>query len=142
MTPEVHFIRDHLANLPHSFKHICVDDASRHTVENITEAQKIFDFDNVQSISVVGMHYALQRQIQTLKSYFSDNKIYFPLPYVQTVNDHPVSATQWHEQHDTRQLVWGEIMRLHLYEERGFIRLDPDVRKRMLDIFGKIGFTP
>lgn len=110
------------------------DNTSGYSFENITNAQKIFDFSGVQTISVIGLHYASQRQLQTLKSYLPDKEFYY-LPYQHMLHDHLVTADTWHLHEDSRRLIWGEVIRLYQYDDQSYIKLDDNVREKVRLVF-------
>jgi hypothetical protein len=120
------------------------ENTSGDSFENITEAQKIFDFSKVKSISIVGLHYASQRQLQSFKSYMPDfaDKTFYYLPYQHVLNDHLITPNAWHLHEDSRRLVWGEIVRLYQYADQGYIRLDDNIKIKIQSLFDKLDIKP
>lgn len=118
--PESESIFSFIPQKKYQDKEILLEVLSKNTLENVTEARKIYAFDQVRTITFISHSYASTRAALSLKRFFPDVKLYsipFPLP-----SDHPefpVNRQLWSKSKYGQSLVLGEYLRLITYGKRG-----------------------
>lgn len=113
-------IKSFIALQKYPDKYIYTENKSKNTIENIVEAQKIFSFSNIRSMTFLAHSYASTRCALSLKKYFPGVTVYcIPLPLPSKFFEYPVSKDRWFRTNYGRGLVWGEYLRLQTYGKRG-----------------------
>lgn len=123
--PESESIRSFIPAKKYADKQIILEVISRNTLENVTEARKIFSFDQIKSITFISHSYASTRASLSLKRFFPGVKLYcipFPLPSDQA--EFPVNRQLWSRTKYGQSLVLGEYLRLITYGKRGDFPID------------------
>ncbi|RQO69970.1 YdcF family protein [Pedobacter sp. KBW06] len=118
--PESESIFSFIPQKKYSDKEIVLEVASKNTLENVTEARKVFAFDQVKSMTFISHSYASTRAALSLKRFFPEVKLYcipFPLPSDQP--EFPVNRQLWSKSKYGQSLVLGEYLRLITYGKRG-----------------------
>lgn len=101
-------------------KRIYTENKSKNTLENIIEAQKIFSFKNIRSMTFLSHSYASTRASLCLKRFFPSIMLHcIPLPLPSDYLKYPISRQMWSKTDYGRGLVWGEYLRLQTYGQRG-----------------------
>lgn len=101
-------------------KYIYTENKSKNTIENIVEAQKVFSFEHIKSMTFLAHSYASTRCALSLKKYFPGIPVYcIPLPLPSKFFEYPVSKARWFKTNYGQGLVWGEYLRLKIYGNRG-----------------------
>ena len=101
-------------------KQIYTENKSKNTLENIIEAQKVFSFKNIRSMTFLSHSYASTRASLSLKRFFPSIMLHcIPLPLPSDYLKYPISRQMWSKTDYGRGLVWGEYLRLQTYGQRG-----------------------
>lgn len=108
--------------LPEEWKQrpILLETRSKSMLENIIEAKKIGDFENVKTITFICHSYATKRAELSLKRFFPNAKIYCnPLMLPSDHIAFPISRDSWFKTKYGQSLILGEYLRLITYGKRG-----------------------
>lgn len=106
-------------------KQILTECRSKNTLENIIEAQKVFSFKNIRSMTFLSHSYASTRALLCLKRFFPAIMLHcIPLPLPTDYLKYPISRQMWSKTGYGRGLVWGEYLRLQTYGQRGDFPID------------------
>ncbi|WP_316818609.1 YdcF family protein [Pedobacter nyackensis] len=109
-------------------KKIYTEKKSKNIIENIIEAKKIVDFENINSMTFLSHSYASTRAALSLKRFFPNVQLHcIPLPLPTDFLKYPVSRPMWSKTEYGRKLVWGEYLRLQTYGSRGDFPIE-DIR--------------
>lgn len=101
-------------------KKIHTENQSKNIIENIIEAQKVFSFEHIRSMTFLSHSYASTRAALSLKRFFPDIALHcIPLPLPSDLSKYPISRQMWSKTDYGRGLVWGEYLRLQKYGTRG-----------------------
>jgi hypothetical protein len=113
-------IKSHISLEKYPDKKIYTENKSKNIIENITEAQKVFSFENIRSMTFLSHSYASTRAALSLKRFFPSMMLHcIPLPLPTDFLKYPISRQMWSKTEYGRGLVWGEYLRLQAYGERG-----------------------
>lgn len=118
--PESESIFSFLSEDQRKGKQIQLENQSRNTLENVTEAIKHFSFEGVKRIAFLCHSYASTRSALCLQRFFPDTELFcipFSLPSDQPQK--PVNSLTWHQTRYGQSLVLGEYLRLMTYGKRG-----------------------
>ncbi|MBB5436552.1 hypothetical protein HDC92_000216 [Pedobacter sp. AK017] len=101
-------------------KQIYTENKSKNIIENIVEAQKVYSFKNIRSMTFLAHSYATTRAALSLKRFFPSVMLHcIPLPLPTDYLKYPISRQMWWRTAYGRGLVWGEYLRLQTYGQRG-----------------------
>jgi uncharacterized SAM-binding protein YcdF (DUF218 family) len=96
--------------------------SSMHSIANVIEAKKVFDFTRVKSLLFVCKSIGTGRQYRTLTKHLPSNINFIPYPF-DTSFDGQTTITRhnWMENDKSRSLVFGEFLRNMTYGMKGGI---------------------
>lgn len=110
---------------------------STNTLENVTEALKVFDFSTIKKIMFLFKYHDARRGYLILKTFLPEIEILqhtFPGNYLGENGEHiVVDKNTWFQTDFTRARVWGEFLRIKIYGGRGDFDISP-----VVDIVDKI----
>jgi DUF218 domain len=93
---------------------------SKNSLENVTEAQKIYDFSQDTEILFLSHSYASRRSKLTLKNICPEKSLFaYPYDIPSGNSSYPVSKASWWKTWIGQSMVWGEYLRILKYGERG-----------------------
>jgi hypothetical protein len=105
--------------------HIYLEKKSGNTLDNVRFALEEYDFSDLKSVMFIFKTYASRRGYLTLRKYLPNTKLlqnshdcYFSEPEVLIRKDN------WFEIESSRQIVWGEFLRIRKYGRRGDIEFE------------------
>lgn len=102
-----------------------IENTSKSILENVIEAQKVFSFENIQSITFISHSYASKRAALCLKRFFPNLTIHcVPLELPSEDPALPVNHKRWYKTRYGQSLVLGEYLRLITYGNRGDFPMD------------------
>lgn len=117
---------------------IHIQNRSINSVEDIELSMPFMANINKSTIGCVACNWAMGRQMMYLKKFFPTSDIY-PLPYDTRLEDGSfLTASNWHHNTDGQKRLWGEIIRMKLYGERGDMAYPDDLRHKVDTVFSKI----
>ncbi|HTQ28184.1 MAG TPA: ElyC/SanA/YdcF family protein [Puia sp.] len=136
--PESQQIFSHIAAEEFSGIHFIRETTSRNSLENVTEAGKIYDFRQDHSILFLSHSYASTRCRLTLKKICPDKEILaWPYDIAAGPGGHPVSRASWWRTPIGQSVVWGEFLRIVKYGDRGDFSTE-EVRPQLDQILGML----
>lgn len=113
-------IKSHIPLEKYADKKIYTENKSKNIIENITEAQKMFSFENIKSMTFLSHSYASTRAALSLKRFFPSVTLHcIPLPLPTDFLKYPISRHMWFKTEYGKGLIWGEYLRLQTYGKRG-----------------------
>lgn len=119
-----------LGVLPQTMQDSCTihcQNKSTNSLEDAVFAQPYLEPYQTQTIGCVARNWAFRRQYLTLQKCVPHARI-LPLPYDEELTDGSVITSEnWHLNTEFRSMVWGEILRIKFYGERGDIAYPPDI---------------
>ena len=96
------------------------ENISKNTIENVIEAQKVFDLHSVKKMVFISHSYATMRSFLTLRKFYEEHEIWSrPLIIPSNELDLPVGKNSWYKTKYGQSLVWGEYLRFEKYGKRG-----------------------
>ncbi|WP_404428934.1 YdcF family protein [Sutcliffiella horikoshii] len=101
---------------------ISYETSSMHSIANVTEAKKIFDFTSINSLLFVCKSIATGRQYRTLLKYLPPNIKYIPYPFDTSFDGQTtIKRDNWMLNERNTSLVFGEYLRSIIYGMEGMI---------------------
>lgn len=113
--------------LPEEWKQqpIILETRSKNMLENMIEAQKLCDFEHIQSITFICHSYATKRAALSLKRFFPNAIIYgIPLSLPSDHLAYPIQSDTWFKTKYGQSLILGEYLRLITFGRRGDFSLE------------------
>ncbi|KEK22696.1 YdcF family protein [Bacillus gaemokensis] len=101
---------------------IFYEKTSLHSIANIIEAKKIFDFTKINSLLFVCKSLGAGRQYRTLKKHLPGHIKFIPYTFNTSFdNNFVITRDNWMEQDKSRSMVFGEYIRNVCYGRKGGI---------------------
>jgi uncharacterized SAM-binding protein YcdF (DUF218 family) len=122
------------AALPNEMKEACtihIQNKSVNSLEDVVFAKPYLDLYFGQTIGCVARNWAFLRQRLTLEKFISGEHIK-AMPYAEHIEgDTYLTAENWFNYEEYRQKIWGELLRIKLYGERGDIHYPDHIRQKI-----------
>lgn len=101
------------------------ENRSHNTLENVTEAMRVYDFRDVKKLWFIFKSHAAGRGYLTLRRFLPDAVLLQrTLDFQYEGVDLPLTRENWHTFPFGRERVWGEYLRIREYGQRGDIAFD------------------
>lgn len=103
-----------------------LETTSTNTLENVLEAQKVYNLCSSQRILFVAHSYAMMRSYLTLRRVHPWGEITgFPFEIPSGIDEYPINKANWFKTTKGKALVWGEYLRFEKYGRRGDFPIYP-----------------
>ena len=125
---ESDLIVKHLVEKGVPAKEIFSETKSTNSYENVICASDIYDFDKVRTVLMVCTSRGIGRQSRTLEHQFKHIEV-VPFSFHSRIPglDDPLTPENWVDMEVSRDYIWGQVLRIHLYGEKGHLRPLRDV---------------
>ncbi len=113
---------------------------SDNTLANVVESMRVLDFSNYSNIAYIFKQHASTRGYLTLKKFVSQDTQLFQKtwPAKYPGENNALSYSNWYKTEFGRNRVWGEVLRIRKYGERGDIYYPANISSRVNLIFSLI----
>ncbi|USK32551.1 YdcF family protein [Bacillus sp. F19] len=114
---------------------IFYETSSKHSIDNVIQAKKVFDFSSINTLLFVCKSLAAGRQYRTLKKHLPTNITFIPFPFDTSFDgEFTITRDNWMNNEKSRSLVFGEFLRNMTYGKKGGITAPDNVVVGLDDI--------